>query len=85
MPVKIVDLKIENIKGITTSTKVDDNGELIGAIRVEAIVNPIIIARLLNLQRQRVPLFITIGTDQIAMDLQIATINPITGEFEADK
>ncbi len=82
MAVKIVDLKIENIRGITTSTKIDDNGELVGAIKVEAQVNPSIIARLLNLQKQRVPLFITIGTDQLAMDLQIACINPITGEME---
>jgi len=82
MPLQIVDLKIENVKGITTKIKMDDNGNLIGAIQVEANVNPAIIARLLNLQRQRMPLFITIGTDQLAMDLQIQAVNPITGELE---
>ena len=82
MAVKIVDLKIENIRGITTKTKVDDQGELVGAIQVEAQVNPAIIARLLNLQRQRVPLFITIGTDQLALDLRIESVNPMTGEVE---
>ena len=82
MPVRIIDLKIETIKGITTRTEMNDEGKLLGTIQVKAEVNPGIIARLLNLQRQHVPLFITIGTDQLAMDLRIDEVNPMTGEME---
>jgi hypothetical protein len=81
MPVKFVDIKLDYITGVTTKIKKSDSGKLIGTIQIEGEITPELIARLLNLQKQGVPLFASIGTDQLAMDLKIEAFHPITGEI----
>ncbi len=82
MVIKFIDIKLDNVRGITTKVKTGDNHELIGTIQIEVLVTPAIIARLLNLQKQGIPLFAAVGTDQLSFDLRIEEIDSLTGEIK---
>jgi hypothetical protein len=82
LAVKLIDIKIDNIQAVTTKVKKGDNpNELIGVIQIEAPVNPGVIARLLNLQKQGVPIYASISTDQLCFDLTVTEVNNVTGEI----
>lgn len=65
-----VEILIQEVDDLTTKTRVEDVG-MITTIKFDAKVSPSSIARLLNLQRQRAPIMVTIGSPQAVMDLEI--------------
>jgi hypothetical protein len=60
----------------------DKEGILVTVITIEAITPPENLSRILNLQRQRVPLYCIIGSDQALFDLKIEQVNIKTGEIK---
>jgi hypothetical protein len=68
-----VEILIPEVKKLTTKTKVED-GELVTVFQFEARVRVASLARLLNLQRQGVPLTASIESPQAAMDLDFSEV-----------
>ena len=64
-----VEIVMSNISRLATKTRFDE--VLVTTIQFDAKIQPAHIARILNLQRQGLPLLVTIGTPQAAMDLSI--------------
>lgn len=65
-----VEILIQDIDNLTTKTRVEDVG-MVTTIKFDAKVSPSSIARLHNLQRQKAPIRVTIGSPQAVMDLEI--------------
>lgn len=66
-----VEVYIEDIREVTTKTIFDIDAGLITALTLKFKSNPILIGRLLNLQRQNVSLYLTIGSQQAQIDFGI--------------
>lgn len=62
---------IDQVDELATKTKRDNNGTLITTLLIDAKIQPSEIARILNMVKQGAPLTITIGSDQLMMDLQM--------------
>ena len=62
-----ISILINDITKLSTKTRWDEG--LVTTIQFDAKIHPSLIARLLNIQRQSVPFFVTIGTNQAMMDL----------------
>lgn len=78
---------IDQVDELATRTKRDNNGTLITTLLIHAKIQPSEIARILNIVKQGAPLTITIGSDQLMMDLQMqVSLNlPAQNEQEAHK
>jgi len=70
-----------NVDKLKTTTKTveekDSEGTVVGknlvtSLTFEGEIPPIIIARILNLQRQNAPMYLIVGSDQAIMDLTIS-------------
>ena len=62
---------IDHVDELSTRVKRDNNGTLITTLLIDAKIQPSEIARILNMVKQGAPLTITIGSDQLMMDLQM--------------
>ena len=66
-----VQVKITDVKGLKTSTKFDEETrELVTTLQAQVKAHPVVLARILNLQKQRAPLYVILGTSQAVMDLE---------------
>jgi len=65
-----VEILLPDITGLSTRTKFDDQGQ-VTTIQFNTKIHPGLLARILNLQRQGVPLLATIGSPQASMDLYV--------------
>ena len=79
--IRISRIHIEGI-GIKYDVK---RGDIVTVLKVEAIIPPVVLARICNLERQEAPLDIVIESPQVAFDLQMETINTETGELVSTK
>lgn len=71
-----VEVKLTSVSKLKTSTKYDeDNHELVTTVQAEVGVHPVVLARILNLQKQGAPLYMIIGSQQAVMDLELKTID----------
>lgn len=79
-----VEIPLTRIDNMRTSTKPDkESGDLVTTISVEARIHPGDIARLLNLQKQKAPLFVNIGSKQAALDLKFEDLKAEPEKVEA--
>lgn len=62
-----IEILINDVAKLSTKTKWEEG--LVTTIQFETRIHPALLARLLNIQRQQVPIFLTIGTSQAMMDL----------------
>ena len=69
-----VEIVITDITGLVTRTKVVE-GALVTTLQLQAKIPVPDIARILNLQRQNVPIFAVIGSPQGALHLNIKEDN----------
>lgn len=70
-----VEITSNNIQKLQLATKVDDeSGELMVKVSVESKLSPADIARLLNLQKNKAPLFFSVGSQQAQLDLEFISI-----------
>lgn len=70
-----VEITSNTVSRMQLATKVDDeSGNIITRISVESILHPADIARLLNLQKNKAPLFFSVGSQQAQLDLEFFTI-----------
>lgn len=76
-----VEIIIGEISKLETRTKWEPDG-LITAFHFSARVTPPTIARILNMQKQGEPLYATIGSHQLAMDLSIEEQHAQTDQNE---
>ena len=76
-----VELTFPDIHDVQAATKLDEDAGLIVLLRFTTKVHPGDIARLLNLQKQNVPIFCVIGSKQAALDLAWHTVGQ-GGEIE---
>jgi hypothetical protein len=65
-----VEIILPDITGLSTKTRVDDQGQ-VTSITFSTKIHPGALARILNLQRQGAPLVATIGSAQASMDLYV--------------
>lgn len=65
-----VEILIQDVSNLTTKTRLEE-GVMVTTIKFDAVASPSSIARLLNLQRQRIPIMVSIGSPQAMMDLEI--------------
>ncbi len=80
-----VEIPLTRIDNMRTSTKPDkETGDLVTTISVEARIHPGDIARLLNLQKQKAPLFVNIGSKQAALDLKFEDLKAEPEKVEAE-
>lgn len=63
---------IEDIKG---STGITDMGDPDISLKIKVQLGPSAYARLMNLQKQRVPMYLIIGSAQAAMDLEMVSFS----------
>mgnify|MGYP001155232683 CR=1 FL=1 len=70
-----IEILIPDISKLSTNKKFDQDG-LVSTIQFDAKVHPASIARLLNMQRQGVPLIVSISSPQASMDLNIQEEHP---------
>ncbi len=69
-----VDITSHNVQKLQLATKVDDAGDLIVKISAESKIHPADVARLLYLQKNKAPLYFSVGSMQATMDLEMVTI-----------
>jgi len=69
-PIQAV-VTIDQVDELSTNSKRDRNGTLITTLSINAKIQPSEIARILNMVKQGAPLTLTIGSDQLMMDLQM--------------
>lgn len=66
------EVTITDIRSITTKVKLYPEQGLITTLSIDAHLQPADIARILNMQKQGAPLNMTIGSEQLMFDLDIA-------------
>lgn len=72
-----VSIKITGMDKLTTRTRVveeKEDGEVVDqhivtSLTFEGYVPPVVMARILNLQKQKAPMYLEVGSDQAVMDL----------------
>ncbi len=70
-----VEISSANVQSLQLATKVDkESGDLIAKVSVETKLHPADIARILNLQKNKAPLFFSVGSQQAELDLDFFTI-----------
>lgn len=66
-----VRIKCQKISNLSARTKFDpDSGDQLTTLTIETYMEPGTLARILNLQKQRVPFYFELGSDQAIMDLE---------------
>ena len=76
---------IDQVDELSTRTKRDNNGTLITTLLIDAKIQPAEVARILNMVKQGAPLTITIGSDQLMMDLQMQVALNLPTENEQEE
>lgn len=74
-----VEIQIENARDIKVSTSL--KGEIVAKVQFEATISPVVIARLLNMQKQG-PISVLFSSSQLAMDLGISMIVEKDGQLQ---
>jgi len=92
-----ISIKVNAIDKLNTRTKVveekDSEGDVVGqkiitSLNFEGSIPPVVMARILNLQRQNAPLYLVVGSDQAVMDLNFTRVEDdkaFMKEIEADR
>jgi hypothetical protein len=92
-----ISIKVNAIDKLNTRTKVveekDSEGDvvdrkIITSLNFEGSIPPVVMARILNLQRQNAPLYLVVGSDQAFMDLNFTREEgdkALREEIKADK
>ena len=65
-------IRCDMISNLSARTKFDpDTGDQIVVLSIETYMSPGTLARILNLQKQRVPFYFLLGSDQAEMDIEV--------------
>lgn len=62
-----IEVSIKDITNLSLKTRYQDG--LVTTVTFNAKISPVLLARILNLERQQVPLYANIGSSQAIMDI----------------
>jgi len=67
-----IKVRCDMVSNLSARSKFDpDTGDQLITLSVETYMPPATLARILNLQKQRVPLYFELGSSQAVMDLEV--------------
>lgn len=67
-----IKIRCDRVSNMSARSKFDpDTGDQLITLSIESYMSPAVLARILNLQKQRVPFYFELGSNQAALDLEM--------------